>query len=433
VHHEGRSHGRELTSGIKAYQVINQHRLFERWQSVLERDHYPNAHNILRARDRSFEKHHVLVIDHYVPQWDRDAGSRSMYEIIRVLLEDGYSVTFWPDNLWQDPIYTPKLQALGVEVIYGSQFKDRFAEFFAERANFYDSIFLSRPSVAEKYIDVIRDKSTAKIVYYGHDVHFLRMMAQDKIEGIGNNAQKIAEIKALELSICNKSNVVLYPSTDEISFMKKIINKNVKSMQIPVYRFTEDEIHLGTEAWRRRIPLHGTVRLLFVGGFAHSPNVDGIKWFVDDVLPILKSRGLDIVINVVGSKPPVAVYDLQQSGAIILGFVTDKELHELYCNSDIVIAPLRYGAGVKGKVVEAMSKGVPVVTTDIGAQGLHGAREYLFIGNTAEEFATAIMEATVTETARNKALGCLNFIRSNYSTEAMRRVLRSALLISTEK
>ena len=90
IHHEGRSHGRDLDSGIKAYQVINQQKLFERWRATLEADHFPNATDVFVARDRSRYKPHIVVIDHYIPQWDRDAGSRSTYLYIKLFCDHGF-------------------------------------------------------------------------------------------------------------------------------------------------------------------------------------------------------------------------------------------------------------------------------------------------------------------------------------------------------
>ena len=103
IHHEGASHGRDERSGIKAYQVVNTKKLYERWKDVLEAGHFDNGTNVLEARDRSRQKPHILVIDHYVPEWDRDAGSRSMLLYIKLFLEAGFQVSFWPDNLNENP------------------------------------------------------------------------------------------------------------------------------------------------------------------------------------------------------------------------------------------------------------------------------------------------------------------------------------------
>ena len=426
MHHEGRSHGRDVASGIKAYQVANSQRLFDRWRHVLERDHYPNAQNVLRARDRSFAKRHVLVVDHYVPQWDRDAGSRSMYEFMRVLLEAGHAVTFWPDNLWRDPDYTPKLQALGVEVIHGPRFRDGFDGFMAERADLYDMVLLSRPHVAVNYIDAVRRHSRARIVYYGHDVHFRRMMAQRTLEGRPAQDDDVATMRAQELGIAGRSDLVLYPSQEEATVMAGLLDgKDVRA--IAAYRFQAGELAAARTALLQRVPANGPIRLLFVGGFAHPPNIDAITWFCREVLPKAQAAGRELALTIVGSKAGAEVKALERPGVNVRGFVSEEELLRLYAETDIVIAPLRYGAGVKGKVIEAMARGVPVVTTDVGAQGIDGADQLLFIANTAETLAAAVIAATDHAAARQRAGASLDFIDQHYSTQAMLSVLETGL------
>ena len=81
IHHEGKSHGKDTSSGIKAYQVANQEKLLSRWRSTLAAHHFPNAQDVFLARDRSRGRPHILIVDHYIPQWDRDAGSRTMYHL----------------------------------------------------------------------------------------------------------------------------------------------------------------------------------------------------------------------------------------------------------------------------------------------------------------------------------------------------------------
>jgi GT2 family glycosyltransferase len=89
VHIEGVSHGTDLTTGIKAHQVINRETFAARWKATLDGEYFPNAQHVLRARERGRHRKIVLVIDHYVPQPDRDAGSRSMLSFLRAFLQAG--------------------------------------------------------------------------------------------------------------------------------------------------------------------------------------------------------------------------------------------------------------------------------------------------------------------------------------------------------
>lgn len=426
VHHEGRSHGRDVTSGIKAYQVRNQERLLERWRPVLEREHFPNAENVLRARDRSSARHHVLVIDHYVPQPDRDAGSRTMFDFLQVLVQAGHAVTFWPDNLWRDPDYTAGLQKLGIEVIYGPRYHQGFEQFLADRRGLYDMILLSRPHIAVKYIDAARRLSNAGIVYYGHDLHFRRMMAERELAGQPVEDGDVRAMKAQELGICAASDLVLYPSEEEAKQIAELMGAGVNAQAIAAYRYREHEIVEARQSILTK-PSNGDVlHLLFVGGFGHPPNVDAALWFCHSVMPLVRAER-KVHLTIVGSRPPAEVLTLQQADVSVLGFVSDDRLRALYREADIAVAPLRYGAGVKGKVVEAMARGLPVVTTRIGAQGIESADDLMFIGDTAEALANAILSAADPGAARERALAAVDFIERRYSTQTMTSVLEIGL------
>lgn len=419
IHHEGRSHGRDIGSGVKSYQIKNQRQLFERWQEVLERDHFPNAENVLRARDRSGSKRHVLFIDHYVPQWDRDAGSRTIFQYMKLLADAGISVSFWPDNLWRDPKYTPALQEMGIEVLYGPKWVGRFSQFMEERGDLYDMVFISRPHVARDYIEDIRAKSAAKIFYYGQDLHFRRMQAAVDI-GEAIRPEEIAATKQLELQVCSNCDVIFYPDPEEVEEIRNLVGGDREFLANPVFVYKDSEL-AESRAKLGRLRQAATGRLLFVGGFNHTPNREGIIWFANEVFPAIAEHYPDAVLDVVGSNPPPEVIALRGPKVLVHGFVSDERLDELYEAADLVVAPLRYGAGVKGKVIEAMAKGVPVATTAFGAQGIANAAALIFLGNTKAELASAVIEAlSKRETARRRAAKALDFIGEYYSESALR-------------
>ena len=414
VHHEGRSHGRDVSSGIKAYQVLNGERLFDRWRSVLEREHYPNAQNVLRARDRSFDRRHVLVVDHYVPQWDKDAGSRTLYQYMKLLVEQGFAVTFWPDNLWRDPAYTPRLQQLGVEVIHGSRFVGAFTSFMQDRADLYDLVLLSRPHVAVNYLDAIRQYSTARIVYYGHDLHHRRMAAGAAV-GQQIDPNEIESMRQMELAVCRASNVILYPDPEEVAAVKAEVGGNREFIANPVFLFSESEIAEARNRLTKPLSL-ARGEILFVGGFRHEPNREGILWFVQSVLPLIRQRRPDVVLRIAGSHPPSEVVALTNDKVEVLGFVSDAELAALYAAADLAIAPLRFGAGVKGKVIEAMAKGVPVATTSVGAQGICDPSRTLFVGDSPIDLADAVLQALDDRNeAHRRRCHALEFIAEHYA------------------
>ncbi|MGH8414804.1 MAG: glycosyltransferase, partial [Gammaproteobacteria bacterium] len=174
VHYEGVSHGTDVNTGIKAYQTVNQLKFHDKWKSVLDADHYPNGEQVFRARDRSGKQKRILVVDHYIPQPDRDAGSRTIVQFMRLYQEIGLQVTFWPQNLWYDPEYAPKLQQMGVEVVYDPDYRVKFEDWIKAHGKSIAYVLLSRPDVASAFIQAVRTHTRARVIYYGHDIHFWR-------------------------------------------------------------------------------------------------------------------------------------------------------------------------------------------------------------------------------------------------------------------
>ena len=171
VHHEGVSHGRSLCGRIKSCQVRNQRTFQERWLPILSRQHLPNGEHVLRARDRARQREVILLIDHYVPEPDRDAGSRTMICIIHALLKADMVVKFWPHNLHYSPGYTEALQDIGVEVAYGGD-ADTFRQWLADNGDDLDHVLLCRPQVASAFLPELKRHVGISLLYYGGDLHF---------------------------------------------------------------------------------------------------------------------------------------------------------------------------------------------------------------------------------------------------------------------
>ena len=149
-----------------------------------------------------------------------------MLAFIRALLDAGAVVKFWPDNLYYDPMYAPRLQAMGVEVFHGVRWRDGIGAMLSEYGDEFDAILLSRPDVADAHFDAIRAHSRARVVYYGHDLHFRRMRDQAALspEGDARNAllRGADTMETRERAIWRRSDGVLYPSDDEAAQVRAL-------------------------------------------------------------------------------------------------------------------------------------------------------------------------------------------------------------------
>jgi GT2 family glycosyltransferase len=389
IHYEGVTLGRDETTGLKAHQVINQKSFFEKWQEVLDSDHYANGSDVIKARDRARHKTMVLVIDHYIPQPDRDAGSRTMVQWVALFQGHGVDVKFWPANLKYFPDYTERLQQKGIEVVYSSEYDGpEFENWIKENGRHFDHVLLSRPHVAVEYISLLRSYSKAIIHYYGHDIHYLRIQEERKFKPQDVIlAEDEIYWRDMEHKVWSEVDKIYYLSSSEVEHVRSWLGASgicTSVHTIPCFafdRFCEDV----TQGLAKRSGI------LFVAGFGYPPNVDGAIWFVSEILPLIHSKRPDVHVYLVGSNPSEEVLRLASPQITVTGFVSDDELADYYAQVRVAVAPLRFGAGVKGKVIESLRFGLPMITTSIGAQGLTDIADRFAVADEPQMFAEHVL------------------------------------------
>ena len=386
IHFEGISNGTDVEgSGLKRYQVANSKKLKEKWAEEFKKQCENNGNpDPFRARERSVGKEIILVVDHYVPTYDRDAGSKTTYQYLKMFLSKGYVVKFLGDNFLHEEPYSTQLQQMGIEILYGQEYQVRIWDWLKDHGNDISFAYLNRPHIATKYIDFIKENTNIKVIYYGHDLHFLREGREYALTGDVERRQAAEYWKSIEMSLMYKADVSYYPSYIERDAIKAV-DEDIPVKDIVAYVYEEFLDNIQDDFAMRE-------GLLFVGGFAHPPNADAVLWFAREIYPLIREK-LDIPFYVVGSKVTDEIKALEQpgNGIVIKGFVSEEELAELYRTSRIVVVPLRYGAGVKGKVIEALYNGAPIVTTSIGAEGIPSAGDVMMIQDMPQSFADAVV------------------------------------------
>lgn len=423
VHFEGKSNGTDVSSGQKAYQIINNKKFFDKWKNVLEREHEENAHDVFHARDKSFGKKTILVIDHYVPTFDRDCGSRWTFQLLNLFIKKGLNVKFIGDNFAVMEPYSTILKQMGIEVLDGPWYVQNWKQWVIENNREIDFVFFERPHITINYIDFIKNNTNSKLLYLGHDLHFLRTEREFEITKDQSLLQTSNEWKDKELYIMRNVSCSYYPSSVEIEIIKKECS-SVMAKMLPVQVFEKSEIDLEQD-----YDFINRKDILFVGGFGHKPNVDAVLWFVKDILPKL-SESLNLRFIIVGSNPPQEVRNLDCENVIVKGFVSDEELKSLYDSCRMVVAPLRFGAGVKGKVIEAMKNGTPMITTDVGAEGVDGIESVIKIANSEKEFIDSIESLYNNEKLLKKlSFDSRQFVLKKFSSDSVWNILNEDLNI----
>lgn len=428
VHYEGVSSGTDEGSGVKAWQAVNRDKFLARWMPTLEQGQFANGEHVFLARDRSRNKRHVLVVDHYIPQPDRDAGSRATCQVMHTLLEEGCQVTFWPANAYYDDQYAPPLQRKGIEVMHGVGCIGAagFEAWMSANGQYLDVVILNRPHVSAELVASVRRHSRATLVYYGHDIHHLRMQQQLQLQPEDDLAREAVRFRDFEYALWQQADVVLYPSTDETAHVRAWLASHAPSAgtraeTIPLYAY-EPVADADVPGPEQRHDI------LFVAGFAHAPNVDAAQWFVSEVLPRVQAQVPSVRLSLVGSNPRPEIQAMASERIDVTGYVSDEVLAGWYRRARVAVAPLRFGGGVKGKVLESLRNGLPCVTTSIGMQGLGDASVFMPTAEDAEGMAAQIV-SLLGDDARWQQVsdGGRAFIAQHYSDDALRRILADAV------
>ena len=418
VHFEGITHGKSVTKGIKKHQEINKLTFIEKWKSELD-EQFPSGEDVFLARDRSRNKKCIVVIDHYVPEPDKDAGSKTVFQYLQLFVEQGMNVKFIGDNFMNKEPYTSVLQQMGIEVLYGLWYAETWRKWLVENDKYIDYFFINRPHIASKYMPFIKEHCRGKIIFYGHDLHYMREERQAKIEQRKQLLTEAAQSKEKEYNLFSLADLILYPSYTEVNEIKSNA-PHLPVAAMPPYFFSPTE-HIYSAKNRKD--------LLFVGGFNHPPNVDAVIWFIKEIFPLVSKKIPDMVFHIVGSNVPEQIIKLASNQIAVHGFVSDENLTRLYHSCKMVVVPLRYGAGIKGKVVEALSFGMPVISTSIGIEGLNNEHHTILCADTAEHFSANIL-LTYSQDEQLELLSekAKLFIQTYFSKQSARDFIKQKML-----
>lgn len=419
VHFEGATSGTDLASGAKRYQDINQDKFFDKWAQTLAR-HGPNGLAPGLERDR-WAKHRVLVIDACMLTPDRDAGSLRMREALDLFVSLGCKVTFIADNIEHRQPYVTLLQQSGVEVQFHPYVRS-VIDFLGKRGADFDLVIISRHYVATKYLGIVRQLApNALIVFDTVDLHFLREERMAELNGSVAARIAVRATRETELALIRGADVTLVVSHAEKELLERIEPQSRVMILSTIY-----ELQDGGKPFDERSGL------VFIGGFRHPPNTDAIIWYATEVLPLVRERLPGVKTYVVGGDVPLSLKALAADDLVFTGYVPDVAPYLTGCR--LSISPLRYGAGVKGKVNHAMSYGLPVVATSPSIEGMHLTEgSDVLVGDTPEAFADAVARAyNDRQLWHALADGGQANIRTHFSRAGALRALTRLLALTAE-
>ena len=350
----------------------------------------------------------IFVVDHQTPTPDQDSGSASTFAYLRILASSGFKVTFASPGLADAGRYTQALNDLGISTPTATEWLSLNAaiETLGPQT---DVFLLYRGGVATHIIDLVkRVAPLSRIVFHPVDLHFLRAKREASLTGDLNTFHSAEAMRAVEIDLVKRADATIVVSKREHRLLNKLVSGAIVH-QIPILRAPPQELP-GTLGWRwlcRRLPgrrLNALDRkvarsspkfdarrdFMFIGGYAHRPNVDAVLWFVRHVWPLIQAKGFSDRFIVAGSNMPSEVAALASERIDVRGHVAN--LGTLFNSCRLSIAPLRFGAGIKGKIVSSLSYGVPVVSSSIGVEGMGLRHEKnILVADSPDEMAHQIV------------------------------------------
>jgi GT2 family glycosyltransferase/glycosyltransferase involved in cell wall biosynthesis len=411
VHDEGTTSGTDTGSGAKAYQARNRERFAEYRREALMAQPVPGtlpSPAILHRNQRQ-----ILVIAEVTPQPDHDSGSVRLVNLMRLLREEGAHVVFLPTNREHAGRYTEALQQMGVEAWY-APFASRAPTWLREHGPRFDSVLLCRHYVASVLPLLRRHAPQARVLFDSVDLHYLRERRAAELSGDATLLRTAMRTRKAELGVIARADITLVVGEAERSLLAQDAPQANVEVLSNLHRLAGPGL-----------PFAQRHDLVFVGGFRHPPNVDAVRWFVEEVFPLLRMQLPEVRFHCIGSHLPPEIAMLSRSdGVVVHGHVPDIAPYMDGCR--IAVAPLRYGAGVKGKVNLSMAHGQPVVATSCAVESMHLLADHdVLVADKPAEFAAQIARLYRDQTLWDQlSANGLKNVAQHFSLDSAREVVR---------
>jgi O-antigen biosynthesis protein len=415
VHLEGISAGTDLDRGMKRYQKINQAKFVGKWRQALEKQPAPGTPT--DELWRRYTRGHVLVVDTMTPDPTRDSGSLRLCGILNILHEEGWRLSFAPDDGRAEDVDVALLGKMGTEVLCRPGVAN-VPNWLRQHGKELTAVILSRHTVAGQYAAFVRRYAPqATLIFDTVDLHFLREQRAAELSGNATMIRQSEVSRRSELALIEQSDVTFVVSPHE----RELLAAELPRARVELL----SNIHA---VHGRKLAYEGRRDLVFIGGYGHPPNSDAMNWMASELLPALRVAIPEMRIHVLGDIPDAARRELVAAGLDVHGRVA--ELSPWFESCLASIAPLRFGAGVKGKINMAMSYGVPVVATPIAIEGMSLRDEDdVLVANDAAAFVTAVMRLRDDEALWTRlSEGALANVKRYFSRDAAHDVLHRVIL-----
>lgn len=369
----------------------------------------------------------ILVIEHRIPTPDKNSSSLRLYSMLKLIAGLGWEITFVSDSddvnyKWilsdiknELPKYEKLMRDLEIIFIYGI---DRAIEHIKSEGGNYQFAILSYPEIMHRYAPLVRAfMPNAQLVYDTVDLHGVRFNREAIIKH--NDITLLEKAKFYEQMECANIEaadiVIAITDPERDAILKRVPNAHVEIVP---------NIHSVSET---HTPFEERQGLLFIGHYLHTPNEDAVIYFINDVLPHIQEKFGNIPFFILGSAVTKNLKQYESDFIHVIGYVDDPA--PWFDKARIFVAPLRYGAGMKGKIGQSLGLGLPVVTTSIGAEGMMLENDVqVLIADDPVEFANTVIRLySDAELWRKLKMNGLKHISEHFSETLISNKIQSLL------
>jgi glycosyltransferase involved in cell wall biosynthesis len=367
----------------------------------------------------------VLIIGTVWVEPNSSAAGSRMQQLIDVFLKQNYKVAFASASQKNEKALS--LNSLGVEEV-SIELNNTSFDDFVKKLNptivVFDRFMMEEQfgwRVAENCPNAIRILDT-------EDLHFLRKTRQQQIkkgEAFTTEALLKSDDAKREIASILRCDVSLIISTYEMELLKSVFKIDEKILYyLPFLLDKIDKQQI--ENWKS---FKERKHFVFIGNFFHKPNVDAVLTLKNEIWSKIRAALPEAEIHIYGAYANQQIHQLhnKKEGFIIKGFAENAK--EVVEKAKVVLAPLRFGAGIKGKLTEAMICGTPSITTLIGAEGMHGKLNWNgFIEGNFSEFSTKAIQLYSDEKVwKNAQKNGIEIINQIYDKEKLEQPFMNQL------
>lgn len=357
----------------------------------------------------------ALFIDTQTPDMNRDAGSCAILSHMRACMALGYDVSFVAAD--QMAVQPDKAALADIDVL-GAPFYASVEDVLRRQAGCFDVVYLHRVTTATRYSPLVRQyMPRSRVLYSVADLHHVRLARQAQIQARPELLTQAKRVQTAEYAAMQQADAVLTHSTEEAA----LITRHAPRTTVHVVPWAFEPATGLLPSFTKRSGL------VFVGNYTHAPNHDAARWLATEVMPCVWQKAPHIMCTLAGAAMPESLFALAQDRLRVVGHVPD--LNTLYDTARLSVAPLRFGAGIKGKVLESFAAGLPCIMTAIAAEGLMlpSTLERL-IGYDAQSVAERIVELHEREDLHHLAVQeGRSMIARHYTAQPVQAALAQAL------